>query len=491
MELRSYQQDAVSSARQSISKGHKRPLLVLPTGSGKSPIIGQIISLAAEKGNVCLFICHRRNLVFQFKEMLEKFFSIMAGVIMAGEDYDPGKQVYVTTVQTYSRRMNFERFFVPADLILVDEAHTSLSASYKKIFDSYLGKLIIGTTATPMRSDQKGMGEVYDDLLDIIGTNELTKMGFLTPVRYFVPSIPDLDKLKIRMGDYEKKSLAAKMDTPKLVGDVVESWLKHAGGRKTIVFAVNVAHSRHIRDEFEKVGIPACHLDARSDDNERDAVFVRMSRGEIKVVCNCALYQEGMDVPDISCVVMARPTKSLGLYRQCAGRGMRLSDDYGDMILIDHGGVVEEHGLLTDDISWSLDGKRKAWKKKERKEKDKNPSICRCCKQVFEGQSKCPDCGTELKSFGKPVSAVSGELAELSGKKVATMAEKRRWYGMALAYVSSKGWKQGAAYHKYKEKFGVRPVKMNSVAPIKPDMEFLAYMKHLQIKYAKSQKKVA
>jgi superfamily II DNA or RNA helicase len=118
-----------------------------------------------------------------------------------------------------------------------------------------------------------------------------------------------------------------------------------------------VKHSIHLRDEFNKAGITSYHLDAKSPDDERNAVFNDMEKGNIKVICNVALYQEGMDVPDISCVVMARPTKSMGLYRQCAGRGMRISQDADDMILLDHGGVVEEHGLLTDNIDWTLVGK--------------------------------------------------------------------------------------------------------------------------------------
>lgn len=497
MQARYYQTNAVNLTRSSIASGHKRPLVVLSTGAGKSIIIGTIISLASLKGATCIFLVHRRGLVTQFKETLSKHFNIESGTIMAGEEFVRGLNVYVGTVQTYSRRLKLgERFFVDADMLLCDEAHTTLSRTYLEIFNHYKDKVIIGTTATPMRSDQRGLGEVYDDLIDVIGTRELTDGGFLAPVKYYVPATIDLAKIKLQCGDYQNKELAKRVDTPRLVGDVVENWLKYAYGRKTIVFAVNVKHSMHLRDEFNKIGIPAYHLDAKSPDEERDAVFGDMDNGKIKVVCNVGLYVEGIDVPDISCVVMARPTKSLGLYRQCAGRGMRISKDADDMILLDHGGVVEEHGLLTDEIEWSLDGEDRAWKKAEPKEKEKKQTICRSCKQVFEGASICPDCGTPLKSFGKAITTVDATLRAVDGtkdKKIKyTMADKRIYYGMMLHYTRSKGWSDGAAAHKYKEKFGVWPKGFKGMSAIVPDAKFLSYQKHLMIKFAKSkQKKVA
>ncbi len=485
--LRPYQNKAIELTRGALSAGSKRPLIVMPTGAGKSPVFGEVISLASLKGKISIFLCHRRNLVYQFRETLLKHFGIDPGFMMAGEDYSPGLQVYVGTVQTYQRRLKLgDRFEIPADIIFVDEAHLSVSKRYTDIFEAHGNAIVIGTTATPCRSDQRGLGEVYDNLIDVVGTQELTDDGFLAPVRYFVPSDPDLGKIKIKMGDYDNKELAAKVDKPKIVGDVVDNWLKYAEGRNTIVFAVNVAHSKHIREGFDRVGIPSAHLDAKSSDDERDRVFKQMEDGEIKIVCNCALYQEGMDVPDISCVVIARPTKSLALYRQCAGRGMRISEGHDDMILLDHGGVVDEHGLLTDDIMWTLDGGKKAWSKKKKEEKDKKLVICRSCKQVFESRDNCPDCGTEVKSFGRDVETVNGGLEEVGSKTKATMAEKRIFYGMALGYSREKGWSDGAAAHKYREKYGVWPKGMKSMAPIKPDIHFLAYMKHLAIKWYKS-----
>ena len=495
MELRQYQGESVDLARASIAGGKKRPLVVLPTGSGKSIVFGKIVSLACKKEKTCLFLVHRRNLVLQFKQTLEEMFGLNVGVIMAGVEFLHGMKIYVSTIQTYSRRLKLDedgsnKFYIEADIILCDEAHTTVSKMYQDVFAHYAESIIIGTTATPMRADQKGLGEVYDNLIDVAGAARLTDEGYLSPIKYFVPSILDLSKVGIRMGDYDKKALAEEVDKTKLVGDIVDNWLRIAEGRKTIIFAINVKHSIHIRDSFRRAGISAEHVDARTPDEEREDVFRRMDAGDVTILCNVAVYQEGMDCPDISCVVMARPTKSLGLCRQCIGRGMRLSDLYSDLIVLDHGGVIEEHGFVTDSVTWSLDGRKIAWERKKKSKKDPKTVQCRACDMVFEGTNKCPDCGTEVKSFGKKVEVVEGDLLEAGkGKRKPSMEEKRIWYGMALWYVREKGYKAGAAAHKYKDRFGVWPNKFKSMMPIQPDSKFLNYQKHLMIKWAKLKKK--
>lgn len=495
IELRDYQKESVDLARLSLAGGKKRPLIVLPTGAGKSVVFGEIVSLACEKDKVCLFLVHRRNLVVQFKQTLEDLFGIQAGVIMAGTAFLTGMKVYVSTIQTYSRRLQLDdgrlnKFYIEADVILCDEAHTTVSKTYQDVFNHYPESVIIGTTATPMRADQRGLGEVYDDLIDVADAARLTDGGYLAPIKYFVPTILDLSRVGIRLGDYEKKGLAEEVDKPRLVGDIVENWLKLAEGRKTIIFAINVKHSIHIRDEFRRAGIAAEHVDARTPDHEREEVFRQMDHDNVTVLCNVAVYQEGMDCPDISCVVMARPTKSLGLCRQCIGRGMRISDSFPDLVVLDHGGVIEEHGFVTDEVEWTLDGRKIAWKKKAKVEKIAKVVQCRACDLVFEGTNKCPDCGTEVKTFGKKIEVVEGDLQEAGAKKrKPTMEEKRIWYGMALWYVREQGWKAGAAAHKYKERFGVWPNKFKGMACIKPDINFMNYQKHLMIKWAKGKQK--
>ena len=488
-QLREYQLRAVTETRAAITADCKRIVLISPTGSGKSWIISEIIRLAVEKGNTVLWLVHRRNLVYQMRDTLQQF-GINPGVIMAGEESDTLQKVQIGTYQTYQRRLKFEdgRFFIDASLILIDECHRSLSESYLEIMKRYEGKVIIGCTATPCRADNRPMGKLYDKIVDVISVKELTDNGFLAQARYFAAPV-DLKGVDTVRGDYDIKQLDQKVNTAKLVGDIVHNWLRIAQNRPTLVFCVTVKHSIHICEEFQKNGISAMHLDAKSSDEERDDAFRKIENGETTVLCNVALYQEGMDCPNISCVVMARSTKSLGLYRQCCGRGLRPKKHGGDCLILDHGGVIEEHGLLTDEVEWTLHGKDKAWKKKEPKEK--KPAVCKCpaCQQVFEGLKRCPDCGTELRTFGKKIEVVDAELQELSGKKSFSMADKRRWYGMLRHYANSKGYKDGWIFYKYKEKIGCQPKGMKDVAPIIPDQTFWNYIKYLQIKNAKSQPK--
>lgn len=493
MQLRDYQQTAIGKLRSTLRAGKRRPVMVVPTGGGKSIIFGQVIANCVANGKTVLWLVHRRNLVQQMATVLNDHFDIRPGIIMAGIESDVYQPVQLSTIQSYARRIQLDdlernKFYIRAALVLVDESHRSVSKSYQDVLNLYADKIIIGCTATPMRADQRGLGEVYDSIVDVTNVQELTEAGHLSPVRYFAPVAIDLAGVKTAGGDYVVKDLGARVNSKKLNGDVVENWLKHAESRKTIVFAVNVKHSIALCEAFNRAGVAAEHLDARSSDDERDEVFDRMSRGDTTVICNVALYQEGLDVPDVSCIVMARPTKSLGLWRQCGGRGLRIFDGKDNLLVLDHGNVLEENGLLADPIEWSLDGKKKAWAKKK-KPKERQPVKCQTCNLVFEGSSVCPDCGSPVKTFGKLVETVDADLQELGAKKRASMAEKRIWYGMLKHYQRAKGFKAGWVSHKYKERMGVWPRKMDSVAPIEPNQEFQNWMTHQRIKWAKSKRR--
>jgi superfamily II DNA or RNA helicase len=493
--LRDYQKNGVAMVRSSLASGNKRVVMVLSTGGGKSAILAEIARLAVEKGKKVLFLVHRRNLVEQTRKAFAFHGVANSGVIMAGHETALHEPVQLATIQTYGRRIKLEEgntvFNFPADLILVDEVHRGVSQGYAEVFSHYPDAAVVGCTATPMRGDGRGLGEVFSDLVEVADTQTLTDQGYLAPCRYFAPSQPDLEKIKIVRGDYDQKELEKRMNQAKLVGDVVENWSRLASGRKTIVFAVSVAHSKALAVEFNRHNIPAYHLSSKSTEEQREYAFREMERGNIQVICNCALYQEGMDVPDISCVVMARPTKSLGLYRQCAGRGLRPSPGK-EMILLDHGGCIEENGLLTDPIEWSLDGKKKAWKKKKRDEKprEKRDSICSSCALLFTGSVVCPDCGSEAKSFGKKVDVVDGDLEEINPKKAST-ADKAKFLAMLKAYIPRQNNPNPKRINgSFRGRFGIWPHhSYKDCSPKEPDQEFYAYMKHQAIKYAKQQEK--
>ena len=186
-------------------------------------------------------------------------------------------------------------------------------------------------------------------------------------------------------------------------------------------------------------------------------------------------------------MVVARPTKSMGLFRQMAGRGLRIEENKQNCILMDHGNVIEEHGLLDWGVSWTLDGKKRAWSKPTR-ETVKKLVRCRACGLVFEGSNTCPDCGTVVKSFGKKIETIDAELEELDAKKEkGTIVEKRLFLGMLKAWVP----KQQNSNPKrvlgaFRGRYGVWPGHSYSdVYPIEPDQDFYNYMKYQAIKWAK------
>jgi len=458
MKLRDYQKKAIDDLRRQIQMGNKRPVLVLPTGAGKSVIFGSLIKSILSNNKKVLWVVHRRNLVLQMGDVLKKF-GIEPGLIMSEFQSELSNPCQLCTVQTYSRRLALENtsFFVNADVVLIDEAHRSLSPTYVEIIEKYSGKIIIGCTATPVGPGGRGMGEVYNTIVEGTNVRNLTNQGFLSRARYFAPAKIDVSGVKVKMGDYVVKQLEDKVNQPKLNGDIVENWLKLAENRKTIVFCVNVAHSIAVKDEFIKRGVSAEHLDARSSDDEREDVFRRMSEGLVTVVCNVGLYQEGLDVPDVGCVVMARPTKSLGLYRQCCGRGLRPTKAYEDCLIIDHGNVIEENGFLDEDFTWSLDGKILNQRKKEYEKKQAKKTECKACGLVFEKKNRCPDCGSPVKSFGRKIETTDTELKELRDYREPTIANKRRYYGMLKQYVYERGYNPKMVNAKYRATFGIWP----------------------------------
>jgi len=498
-ELREYQNTGIESLREAVKNGFKKIVLAMPTGSGKSYLTAQIIKNALDKDKIILWLVHRRNLVLQFKAVLKEF-GVDAGIIMAGIESDTKLPCQICTVQTLQRRLQLldpfnNRFFIDADLVLIDEAHRSISKTYKDVIELYRDKILIGVTATPVGPQGRGLGEVYDALVDVVGVQELIDQKYLSPVRYFAAKAPNLKGVKVAMGDYVVKELDKKMNKTKLNGDIVENWLKLGNNKKTIAFCVNVKHSIAICEEFVKNNIPAEHLDAKSSDEERDDVFRRMEDGDTKVICNVAIYQEGLDVPAVENIIIARPTKSMGLYRQMCGRGMRVSDGKDSLKVFDHGGVIEEHGFLEGDIEWTLDGKEVAWKKKKKSKTEPKPCKCRVCNEVFVGLKVCPRCNTKLKKFGKKIETVDAELVELKGAKKRNRDydwdDKRKLMGALRFHAAVKGYKDGWALHSYRDYFGCWPndKRVKHVSAIEPQGNIKNLLTHILIKKAKQYKK--
>lgn len=490
--LREYQEEAIRSLRASLAQGKRRPVLVSPTGSGKTRVSIEIIRMAVEKGKRVLFLAPRRELIYQASAVLESA-GVQHGVLMAGEPANRYAMVQVASFDTlWARR---ERMPMPmADLVIVDEAHLSIANTRRKLIEAYPEARVIGLTATPARGDGRGLGEIYDDLIQAWGIRELTQAGFLVPVRYFVPSKPDLDGLKLnRDGDYQETELGHRMDRPQLVGDIVHNWHRIAPGRSTVVFCVTRAHSRHVTEEFQRRGVKAEHLDGETDLDERAAILARVASGETTVICNVFVMTYGLDIPRLEVAVMARPTRNPTLYLQTIGRVLRGAPGKAEAIVIDHAGAVDEHGRVDDYFPWSLDPDSKVQDRKKAAEKDrKEPKDITCgeCGYSFRSSRTCPHCGHEMIPKGKPIPTHQADLQEMDPAREnrnTNWADKIAFIAGLRTYAHENGYRAGWVAHQYREKYSVWPndprVKGAHPGPITPEVR--NWIKHKRIKWAK------
>ena len=393
--LRPYQLDAIDRVRICIRGGVRRVLIVLPTGGGKTLIASHIIASAVGRGSRVLFLAHRRELVNQaYRKLLDQgLAAAQVGVLMASDPRRrPAAPVQVASVDTIRNRAK-----PAAEIVFVDEAHRATAKSYQNVAAEYPKAIHLGLTATPYRADGKGLRDAYDDLVVVASPRQLIAEGFLVEPRVFtVPdsALPDLSGVRMKGGDYDEGALAEAVDRSSLVGNIVEHWQRHAQGLRTVVFAVSVAHSQHIAERFRQAGVAAEHLDGTTPLAERDAVLGRLEAGTTQVVSNCGVLCEGWDQPAVKCAVLARPTKSAGLFLQQAGRILRPWNNTRAIIL-DHGGCALEHGLPQDDREFSLE----AATKRRGKKGAAAPAtkICPECFAVLAPATRvCPECGCTL-----------------------------------------------------------------------------------------------
>jgi superfamily II DNA or RNA helicase len=415
VQLRPYQVNALRELEARVGAGKRRIVVVASTGGGKTVIFARVVADAVARGQTALIVAHRRELIQQTYEKLLRagLHEERVGVLMSDDARRrPAAPVQVASIDTLRHRPK-----PPADLVIVDEAHRELARSYREMRAHYPDAIHLGFTATPYRADNRGLGEFYDDLLVVASIRDLIAQGYLVEPHVFtVPKerLPNLAGVRVRAGDYAQDQLDEAVDQARLVGDIVEHWIKHASGVRTVVFPVSVKHSKHVVERFREAGIAAEHLDGATPTLERDAILARIDRGETLVVSSCGVLSEGWDMPSVKCAILARPTKSTGLYLQQAGRILRPWQGQRAIIL-DHAGCAREHGLPQEEREFSLEPKPK---RKRNEAIDVPIRICDGCQTVLPARVRvCPECGfffTEPRSVpaeveGQLVLATPGE----------------------------------------------------------------------------------
>ncbi len=476
MSLRDYQQRAIDELGDELRRGYHSVVLTCPTGSGKTHIAIAIIHRALAKGKRIMFVCDRIELIDQTSRRFDEY-GIPHGIIQAdNERYNPGAPVQICSIQTLTRRVYIE----PPDLCIIDESHCIHKTQVEMIND-WNDVRFIGMTATPFT---KGMGKIYEKNVVVETTASLINKGHLCKYIAYGPAAPDLKGIRTQAGDYNQKQLGKRVNKKTILGQVVKTWLAKGGDRQTICFAVDIAHSKAIVDEFVANGVDAAHIDAYTNPMERKKTIDGFKAGDIRLVSSVDILTKGFDYPEASCLIMARPTKSLIVHIQQCGRVLRVAPGKDNAILLDHGGNVARLGFPTDELPTVLcNGERN---NSEAKPAESLPKPCPKCEFIKKpGIHTCPQCGFA------PEKATHVVFKDCELKKIekVSMDDKSTWYAMLLHYARSKGHKDGWAAHKYREKFGVWPARKTGIHPTPPNSEVTGWITHLYIKHAAETKK--
>ena len=490
--LHPYQLDAVADIERVVAAGQRRILLVAPTGAGKTTVFCALVARYVERHLSALVISHRREIVSQASAKLSAN-GVRHGIIQAGVEPRPMERVQVASVATLWRRAvrSATMSLPPADLLIIDEAHHALATTYRKIIAAYPEAVLLGVTATPCRGDGRGLGGMFATMIECPQIAQLIAQGYLVKARVYAPVNPDLRGVRIVGGDYVESQLADRMNRPNLIGDIVTHWHRYGQRRKTVIFAVNVAHSIHLRDEFVRAGVRA-DIDGATPKPDRDAALARLASGETELITNCAVLTEGWDMPAIGCCVLARPTKKIGLFRQMIGRVLRSAPGKSDAIVLDHSGGVFRHGLPEDHVDWALDPDRRAEASANaaRLRRDVAGLIeCSQCSALRLGGQPCSHCGFLPQRSGQYVPIVDGDLGLVMGGRARAdeydPVTRRRWHCMLAAIALERGYKRGWIAHKYREKFGAYPPRGSEPEPIPPTPEVSSWVRSRMIAYAK------
>lgn len=360
MQLRDYQTEAIAQTLASWQQ-HTDVLGVAATGAGKTVIFIKLLTELLTPGTRGLILAHREELI---EQPIERLRAVAGDWLMDGslnrprvgrllggqKDYD--RQLTVATVQTLSyRRKDGDQWITPhldkllaagpIDYLITDEAHHAISPSYLQIVDGLRSAnpsmKHLGVTATPQRGDGKAMANGFTHTAFTVTIADLVRRGYLVkPTWYAITTQIDLAGVKTVAGDFQQKALADRFDTEACRRVVVAAHKEYAADRPAIAFTVSVAGAYALAEAFRQAGYTAVAADGTTDKAVRRQLLADFRAGRFQILVNCGLWTEGLDVPEIACIHLARPTRSDGLYIQMVGRGLRPVDGKSDCLILDY-----------------------------------------------------------------------------------------------------------------------------------------------------------
>lgn len=399
--LRDYQTETIDQIYQSMRQGHRRIIVQQPPRTGKTVIMAEIARRATAKHNRVMFVIHRKEVLAQAVATFEQQTVQMELATMG-------------MVQSLSRRLGR---LPPPQLILIDEAHHALAKSYVKILRAYPDAFVLFFTATPVRTGHDQLDQVADDIIVGKSIKWLTEHHFLAPYRYF--GLGDIDRSKLRKanGDYTTESMDQALNH-QIYGNIVKQYQRLAAGKQAVVYCHSVESAKKVMGEFAKAGISAAEVDGNTPAAARDDLVTKFRNQELMILVNVNLFTEGVDLPNVDCVIMARPTQSLALYLQFSMRCLNPRKGK-TAIIIDHVDNFLTFGLPINDRDWEQAIVTRDKRRGNPISGDAGPAITQCqsCYGTFYRDDakgdRCPFCGAELKAEGKDYKVVNVDLQEI------------------------------------------------------------------------------
>jgi superfamily II DNA or RNA helicase len=351
--LRDYQEEAIQKFMEAAQRGVTRQLGVAATGLGKTIIFS---ALAMRLNKRTLVLAHRDELISQAVDKLRVVWPEADIGVVKAERNETDHQIVVASVQTLRKprlaKMDPDMF--RGGVVITDEAHHANAVSYIQIYDHFGcgtpdGPIHLGVTATPDRGDKTGLDKVFDEITFTYDLLWGIRNGYLSDIKGLRIHLANVDfrSVKVRQGDYDAGEVGEMLENADAPELIVEAWLKHASERKTLVFTPTVATATLTAEAFQNAGVPAEIISANTPLEERRAMLRRFAKGELRVLCNVAVLTEGFDDPEVSCIVMARLTRSRALFAQIVGRGSRRHPDKKDCLVIDVCGAANDNSLVT------------------------------------------------------------------------------------------------------------------------------------------------